>query len=676
MRQTSSAFDLLHSLHKWVPTTLSCGKYSTTVSTGTVSRLRLCRRSWRFKIDLRWNIVHNWKPHMCSNKLDVQEADVCVPKFNGIWDYFSGCWFANGRNSRAWSLGFGHWCVSFKLKRKTEIQANTEQTVVQLKRVNSECNTQDFLELSHVDSVCSNVNSSLEGALHVFEDNEAEIKMIIKSRRRTLRHVSRTQRAALDWFFDRINVDSKIQIWYVGSKNQLADILTKGHFTRDEWNHLLCFFNISLFSSQRCSEASCQNRSETMAKRPQEGDYDEKVVAKLKPARNLVSRSRAGLSTVPSSKVSSSSGNFGPKDHEMRLEAHTVQSVVQNLLKEPRQEWDDDEFMTNFQVRHLDARSMVSTGSLVAWDSNQKKSQASSGQPAMKNWSLTSIWRGKKNAIFLFATSISFRKKSEWVMASNIKSSPSGWDGRNWQTFSNLEDVHEFINARSYLSWKRLLRESAFCPKYRPETNCAEVVRCDSTINLLTKVGDLGSVRMELGKFYMGEAVPGGRRRGDQTHEGKSVCQTLYCALERCANSPESNAEWERRISWFKDTNECRELDGIDGEPAKFEWMTLPGHTTLQVLHEIQNLCQPWDAGKKNSKDEWSSCRCFNDMEWRNEDNQRSILGKFTNCELVRQKVRQRSLVIPRAWFRNDMVQYTQGEIWRTMGRRSRTYAA
>ena len=55
-----------------------------------------------------------------------------------------------------------------------------------------------------------------------------------------MRHVSRNHRVALDWLFDRINLDSKIQIKYIDTKNQLADILTKGNFTRDEWNYLLC----------------------------------------------------------------------------------------------------------------------------------------------------------------------------------------------------------------------------------------------------------------------------------------------------------------------------------------------------------------------------------------------------------------------------------------------------
>ena len=69
-----------------------------------------------------------------------------------------------------------------------------------------------------------------------------------------MRHVSRTHRVALDWLFDRIKLDPKIQIKYIDTKNQLADKLTKGNFTRDEWNHLLCLFNISHFSSTNCSE--------------------------------------------------------------------------------------------------------------------------------------------------------------------------------------------------------------------------------------------------------------------------------------------------------------------------------------------------------------------------------------------------------------------------------------
>ena len=67
-------------------------------------------------------------------------------------------------------------------------------------------------DLDNVDFISSNVHSSRQEALlYIFEGNEAVIKMIIKGRSPTMRHVSRTHRFALDWLFDRINLDSKIK---------------------------------------------------------------------------------------------------------------------------------------------------------------------------------------------------------------------------------------------------------------------------------------------------------------------------------------------------------------------------------------------------------------------------------------------------------------------------------
>ena len=159
--------------------------------------------------------------------------------------------------------------------------------------------------MEDIDSVSSNVQSARQEALlYVFEDNEAVINMIIKGRSPTMRHVSRTHRVALDWLFDRINLDSKIQIKYIDTKNQLADILTKGNFTRDEWNHLLNLFNISHFSSTACTAA--------MAKRAQQESREERVTAKSRPMMNLTAR----MPSVVSSSTSSNSGKtwYGYQD--------------------------------------------------------------------------------------------------------------------------------------------------------------------------------------------------------------------------------------------------------------------------------------------------------------------------------------------------------------------------
>ena len=101
--------------------------------------------------------------------------------------------------------------------------------------------------LDNFDSISSNYNSSRKQALlYIFEDNEAVIKMIIKGRSPTIRHVSRTHRVALDWLFDRINLDTQIQIKYIDTKNQLAHILTKGNFTRDGWNHFCVCLTLAI----------------------------------------------------------------------------------------------------------------------------------------------------------------------------------------------------------------------------------------------------------------------------------------------------------------------------------------------------------------------------------------------------------------------------------------------
>ena len=83
-------------------------------------------------------------------------------------------------------------------------------------RGNLSCNTQNSrrrLELSHVYFVLLSAKYAHEGTqLCIFEDNEAVIKMIMKGRSPNLRHVSRTHRVALDWLFDIINLDPKVQI--------------------------------------------------------------------------------------------------------------------------------------------------------------------------------------------------------------------------------------------------------------------------------------------------------------------------------------------------------------------------------------------------------------------------------------------------------------------------------
>ena len=128
-----------------------------------------------------------------------------------------------------------------------------------------------------------------------------------------------THRVALDWLFDRINLDTQIQIKHIDTKNQFADILTKGNFTRDEWNHLLCLFNTSHFSSTNCLEV--------MSRRTQENVGEDRVTAKSKPMMNLASRHSVRDPNVLASTASESLVKTRSESQNVPLSSLNVQQT-------------------------------------------------------------------------------------------------------------------------------------------------------------------------------------------------------------------------------------------------------------------------------------------------------------------------------------------------------------
>ena len=230
--------------------------------------------------------------------------------------------------------------------------------------------------LNNMDCVPSNVQfSHQETLLYVFEDNEAVIKMIIKGRSPTMRHVSRTHR------FDRINLDPKIQIKYIDTKNQFADILTKGNFTRDEWNHMLSLFNISHFSSTVCSE--------TMAKRLQQDSGEERVTAKSRPMMSLIARLPSNASSSTSvSPGKRSYGNQNPWNTIAEKEEGSGRPDAGSDRKTAFDYYYHEQFMESFS-----SASYSKWDDNHAWSSQERKTDTEmcerSGRPDVTSWGAT-----------------------------------------------------------------------------------------------------------------------------------------------------------------------------------------------------------------------------------------------------------------------------------------------
>ena len=118
--------------------------------------------------------------------------------------------------------------------------------------------------------------------------------MIIKGRRPTIRHVSRTHRVALDWLFDRINLDPKIEN-QINCHQKPTNSQTWGiNFTRDEWKHLTLAISVVQSVLKWCQK----ERKKMQVKK--------RVTAKSKPMMNLVSRCSVRDPTVLASTASES----------------------------------------------------------------------------------------------------------------------------------------------------------------------------------------------------------------------------------------------------------------------------------------------------------------------------------------------------------------------------------
>ena len=179
---------------------------------GTVSRLRFCRRSWGLKINIRRGVLcifggHTFVPisWMCKKQTSVSHSST----ESEIISLDAGLRMDGFPALDLWDLVLHRSTKQIKQVRRDLSTSPTRKKI-----------PGKIDDLNGVDFVSSNANSSRkEAMLYIFEDNEAVIKMIIKGRSLTMRHVSRTHRVALDW----INLDPNSQTYW---QREIAHVMS------------------------------------------------------------------------------------------------------------------------------------------------------------------------------------------------------------------------------------------------------------------------------------------------------------------------------------------------------------------------------------------------------------------------------------------------------------------
>ena len=478
-----------------------------------------------------------------------------------------------------------------------------------------------------------------EALLYVFEDNEAVIKMIIKGRSPTMRHVSRTHRVALDWLFDRINLDPKIQIKYIDTKNQLADILTKGNFTRDEWNHLLTLFNISHFSSTACTAA--------MAKRAQQGSGEERVTAKSRPMMNLTAR----MPSVVSSSTSSNPGmtSYGYQDPGKSVASDDrsgkpEQPSPSGYSKEDYgRSWSSQEWKSG-AAEHDRSGKPEST----SWEILQrvdphreepllggnahsarygKMIHDGSGKPEtvdhQEEANSENFVMGSDAAEFVNRVKDQVRNRQKrmsnvaesgeehsiiWGMFMAATLNAATFMGKNFSTIQsvvkNLED----------LTFKQMFDVTAQLVNNQDEINGLDkILWVKDSWTRLSLIGDETVINLQRTKVYV-------------------FSDSVLC-LGKVLEHPESKEAWKNRVAGARSEKSYRDYDAINGESTEFEWNIFPGFTTLQLCDKINDLLSKLGQTPETFSGRILFMSMFNDISCDRKDNKDECLK---NAETVK----------------------------------------
>ena len=481
-----------------------------------------------------------------------------------------------------------------------------------------------------IDLVPSNVQPAHhEALLYVFEDNEAVIKMIIKGRSPTMRHVSRTHRVALDWLFDRINLDPKIQIKYIDTKNQLADILTKGNFTRDEWNHLLTLFNISHFSSTASLAA--------MAKRAQQNSEEGRVTAKSRPMMNLTARTPSIMSSSASTNPGGAA--YGHHEPEQRVLDDSAGQPAAKPRSSYAQEYGSSQ---SSQVWTRGNGEHDRSGKLESWNPlekvdplrgehllgrtahsarNEETIHDRTGKPASENVqdkaNFEELIMGSDTTEFVnkVKNQVRIRQKRMssdvaedctehsiiWRMFMATTLNAATFMGKSYSTMRNV------LQNEKKITLKQMFEISAATINNDEEVYCLDKIEYQrNTWTKLSLINDPVVIGLQSTKVYV-------------------FSDSLLC-LGKVLQHPECNQAWKDRVAGARAERDYSDFDDIKGEPAEFEWNIFPGFTTLQLCDKINDLLSSLGQTPEKFTGRILFMSMFNDISCEGKDNRQQCL--------------------------------------------------
>ena len=467
--------------------------------------------------------------------------------------------------------------------------------------------------LNNIDCVPSNVQSShQEALLYVFEDNEAVIKMMIKGRSPTRRHVSRTHWVALDWWFDRINSDPKIQIKYIDTKKP-----TRWHSNQRRFHTWWVESFVVLVQCQPFQIYSVLwYTGETISTRFRRRTSHGKI------ATNDESYCKDAVARIVFDSVSPVKRSYGCQD--------PWSSIAKKEERSGRLDVGIDRLKASDYYYHEQFMESFSSASYSKWDDDRAWSSQEwktdietyerSGRPDEISWRMIrkirpgfsheeTLHHGTAQSVKNEET---LRDRSQFVIGNDEAELELSVESRSFVNRVNdqvrkrqkrISNVTENGEKHSMIWWMfmSVTSESAlFMGKIYSNNQHSIKNTKDLTIK---QMFDISTKLVSEQDEISGLETLGWENRswkylsliGDEQvislqRTNVYVFSDSVLCLGKIFENPESNDAWEPRLGWVKSFQNYINFDRIDGEPMEFEWNISPGFNTLQLSEEVRSL--------------------------------------------------------------------------------------
>ena len=321
-------------------------------------------------------------------------------------------------------------------------------------------------------------------------------------------------------------------------------MLTKGNFIRDEWNQLLCLFNISHFSSINCLEA--------MSKRRQEDAGEERVTAKSKPM-SLVSRYSVRDPNVLASTTSESPGKTKSESQKVPLSSLNVQQTrtgrpVMGASSSNYSEWNIDDKWSS-QVWKSGEMSNTSTVRPV-YDKFVIDDDMDSDTATESNLSL-------RSRSFVNRVNDRLRK----ILDHSSKDAMQDIDKRSitWGIFMSSTLEASVFMEKPYPDYLHSIKKTCENLTLKQMFDISEklIIEQSGEIFGVSQISWENSPWKQLSLVNDEEVI-------SLSHAKVSVFSDSVLCLGKVNQNPASNTVWEEQLSWFKDSPQYRTLDTID----------------------------------------------------------------------------------------------------------------